>query len=81
MVWGLCSIGTFCHEYSHTLGLTDYYDTDEGGSGGVAKGMWNVTALMDGGNFNDNGDTPPAYNALDREILGIGKPEQMKIGT
>ena len=81
LVWGLCSIGTFCHEYSHTLGLTDYYDTDEGGSGGVAKGMWNVTALMDGGNFNDNGDTPPAYNALDREILGIGKPEQMKIGT
>lgn len=81
LVWGLCHIGTFCHEYSHTLGLRDYYDTDEDGSGGVAKGMWEITALMDGGNFNDSGRTPPSYNAVDREILGIGKPETMRLGT
>ena len=81
LVWGLCSIGTFCHEYSHTLGLSDYYDTDDEGSGGTANGMWNSTALMDGGNFNDSGDTPPNYNALDRHILGIGKPEKMTPGS
>ncbi|MBO5635600.1 MAG: M6 family metalloprotease domain-containing protein [Bacteroidales bacterium] len=80
LVWGLCSIGTFCHEYSHVLGLDDYYDTDEEKSGGMANGMWEITALMDGGNFNDAGRTPPSFNALDREILGIGKPEEMKLG-
>ena len=80
LVWGLCSIGTFCHEYSHTLGLEDYYDTDEEGSGGFSNGLWASTALMDSGNFNDNGKTPPAYNAVDREILGIGKPEKMALG-
>ena len=81
LVWGLCTIGTFCHEYSHVLGLEDYYDTDEEGSGGEAKTMWGYTALMDGGNFNNVGKTPPFYNSLDREILGIGKPETMKTGT
>ena len=80
LVWGLCSIGTFCHEYSHTLGLEDYYDTDEEGSGGFSNGLWASTALMDSGNFNDNGKTPPAYNAVDREILGIGNPEKMALG-
>ena len=81
LVWGLCTIGTFCHEYSHVLGLRDYYDTDEDGSGGTAESMWESTALMDGGNFNDSGRTPPYYNAVDREILGIGKPETMALGT
>ena len=81
LVWGFCSIGTFCHEYSHTLGLDDYYDTDDEGSGGIADGMWSSTSLMDGGNFNDSGDTPPNFNALDRHILGIGKPEAMRLGS
>ena len=81
MVWGLCYIGTFCHEYSHVLGLEDYYDTDGDGSGGESKAMWVSTSLMDGGNFNDSGRTPPYFNAVDREILGIGKPEVMTVGT
>ncbi|MBQ8061210.1 MAG: M6 family metalloprotease domain-containing protein [Bacteroidales bacterium] len=81
LVWGLCTIGTFCHEYSHVLGLEDYYDTDGEGSGGQANTMWVSTALMDGGNFNNDGRTPPYYNALDRELLGIGKPEKMTAGT
>ncbi|MBR7004969.1 MAG: M6 family metalloprotease domain-containing protein [Bacteroidales bacterium] len=81
LVWGLCSIGTFCHEYSHVIGLEDYYDTDEEGSGGLSNSMWTTTALMDGGNFNDIGRTPPFFNALDREILGIGRPEKMEPGT
>lgn len=81
LVWGLCSIGPFCHEYAHILGLEDYYDTDEEGSGGLSNGLWGSTALMDGGNFNDNGDTPPYLNALDRHILGIGRPEEMKLGS
>lgn len=68
----LAGIGTFCHEYSHTFGLPDLYDTDYDGSGGEAEALWYSTGLMDGGNRNNSGNTPPNYNAIDREILGLG---------
>ena len=67
-------IGTFCHEYSHTFGLPDFYDTDYEGSGGNSAGLWIWTSLMDGGNQNDFGNIPPYYNAIEREILGICEP-------
>ena len=67
-------IGTFCHEYSHTFGLPDMYDTDYEESGGYAAGLWTWTSLMDGGNMNNNGNTPPNLNAIEREILGISDP-------
>lgn len=70
----LTGIGTFCHEYSHTLGLMDYYDTDYEQSGGMSGSMWTYTALMDGGNMNNNGNTPPYFNAVDREVMGISEP-------
>ena len=74
------TIGTICHEYSHSLGLADMYDTDYGGSGGEAHGLWKSTALMDKGNFNNDGRTPPYYNAIDRDMLGIGQCEELKEG-
>lgn len=74
------TIGTFCHEYSHILGLDDMYDTDLEGSGGKSEALWKTTALMDGGNYNNEGRTPPYYNAIDRDMLGIGKPEELKEG-
>lgn len=74
------TIGTICHEYSHSLGLADMYDTDYGGSGGEADGLWKSTALMDKGNFNNDGRTPPYYNAIDRDLLGIGQCEELKEG-
>lgn len=67
-------IGTFCHEYSHALGLPDLYDTDYEGSGGTGAGLWLWTSLMDGGNQNNYSNTPPYYNAIEREILGICEP-------
>ena len=73
----LTGIGTFCHEYSHTLGLADMYDTDYASSGGCAAALWINTALMDGGNANNNSNTPPYFNAIDREILGIVEPERI----
>jgi M6 family metalloprotease domain len=81
LVWDLAQIGTFCHEFSHTLGLVDLYDTDDDGSGGTCNGMWFQTALMDGGSYNNGGKTPPCYNALDYELLSAGKPETMACGT
>lgn len=70
----LTGIGTFCHEYSHTLGLPDLYDTDYEGSGGEAAGVWIWTSLMDGGNQNNHGNTPPHFNAIEREKLGLCEP-------
>ena len=75
-------IGTFCHEYSHTLGLPDFYDTNYEETGGVAAGFWTKTSIMDGGNYNNMGNTPPYYNALERMIAGISEPEILeKTGT
>lgn len=77
----LTGIGTFCHEFSHTLGLGDYYDTDYEKSGGQADAMWGSTALMDSGNQNNEGNTPPNLNAVDRDALGISEPVTLTAGT
>lgn len=70
----LAGIGTFCHEYSHTFGLPDLYDTNYDNEDGWAAGLWGSTSLMDCGNQNNNGNTPPYLNAVEREILGTGQP-------
>lgn len=78
----LAGIGTFCHEYSHTFGLPDFYDTDYDERGGWAAGLWGNTSLMDSGNQNNNGNTPPYFNAIERELLGLNEPEVLeKAGT
>ena len=69
----MTGIGTFCHEYSHTLDLPDLYDTDYT-TNGWGAGMWTWTSLMDGGNMNNENNTPPFFNAIEREILGIAQP-------
>lgn len=69
----LAGIGTFCHEYSHTMNLPDFYDTDYEVNGWTC-GMWAWTSLMDAGNSNNNGNTPPYFNSVEREILGIAEP-------
>ena len=76
------NIGTFCHEYSHTFGLPDFYDTDYEGSGSyMSAGMWLKTSLMDGGNSNNGGKVPPFYNAVERHILGIGTAHELTLGS
>lgn len=69
----MAGIGTFCHEFGHILGLPDFYDTDYEKSGGRDKGLWG-TSLMDSGNYNNNGVTPPYFNCIERAILGISDP-------
>ena len=73
-------IGTFCHEFSHTLGLSDMYDTDDAASGGIANGLFYTTGLMDGGCHNNFGMTPPHYSAIDYDSLGAGECELMYPG-
>ena len=74
------SIGTFCHEYGHALGLPDFYDTDYEQSGGDADGFWFTTSIMDGGSYNNGGRTPPAYNAVELYCLGLLEPENLEEG-
>ena len=72
-------IGTFCHEFSHFLGLVDLYDTDHG-SGGISKCMWGTLSIMDAGNYNNSGRTPPYFCAIDRELAGSAKYMEIKTG-
>lgn len=58
-------IGTFCHEFSHCLGLPDFYDTQYGPHFGM--GSW---SLMDQGSYNDDGYTPIGYSAYEKEFMG-----------
>ena len=77
----MAGIGTFCHEFSHTLGLSDYYDTDYEQSGGQSDALWGSTALMDGGNANNGGNTPPNFNAPERDEIGIFEAIPLTVGT
>lgn len=61
-------IGTFVHEFSHILGLPDLYKTvDDNSETYVTPGEWSV---LDYGPYNNNGRTPPAYSAFERNALG-----------
>ncbi len=62
-------IGTFCHEFSHVLGLPDYYDT-EYGTNYNSNATPNSWSLMDAGSYNNNGKTPPNYSAYDKYYIG-----------
>lgn len=67
-------IGTFCHEFSHVIGLPDYYDTDYGKNydNDATPGKW---SLMDGGSYNDN---PPLYSIFDKYYMGWATPKILK---
>ena len=65
------SIGTFCHEFGHVLGLPDLYDTDYNH---YTVGNWDIMCT---GNYNNNGRTPPTYSAYERFFLGWLTPKQL----
>ena len=77
----LAGIGTFCHEFSHILGLCDLYDTDGEKSGGKSDGLWDSLSLMDAGNYNNSGRTPPNYTAVELWLLRLIDPEPMEVGS
>ena len=61
-------IGTLCHEMGHTLGLPDFYPTDNSKKGDN-QGM-EYWSLMDSGNYLNNGYAPVPFNAYEREAFG-----------
>ena len=76
----LCGIGTFCHEYTHTFGIPDMYDTVHPLDGTRSEALWHSLALMDAGNQNNNGKTPPYYNAVERWFFGLDAPKELSLG-
>ncbi|MBQ7162014.1 MAG: M6 family metalloprotease domain-containing protein [Bacteroidales bacterium] len=75
----MCGIGVFCHEYGHTLGLPDFYDTDYEGSGGECLGLDNLS-LMASGCYNNDSRTPPYLTAEELMELGWLQPEPLTAG-
>lgn len=61
-------MGTFGHEFGHTLGLPDLYDYD-GSSAGI--GAWGMMAY---GSWNDGGDTPAHVSAWSKIQTGWVNP-------
>lgn len=75
----LTAIGTACHEYAHTLGLMDMYDTDGTSSGGRAAGLGSLS-LMSAGNYNNQSRTPPYLTSEERWSLGWMTPTTISEG-
>ena len=71
----LDGIGTACHEFSHTLGLADIYNT-QGGKDFVGK--WDVMSIGSyiGKKWGD-GTHPMAYSAFERWQLGWLEPKAL----
>lgn len=64
-------IGTFCHEFSHVMGLPDFYETNYQTTGIHTLCEWDI---MDYGPYNNNGNTPPNYSAYERWFMGWIRP-------
>ena len=62
-------IGTFCHEFSHTLGLPDFYNTSSSSDSetNAAMGFWSI---MDYGCYENEGFSPVGYTAFEKYSLG-----------
>ena len=77
----VAGIGTFVHEFSHVLGLPDFYNTK---ATDFTMDMWSV---MDYGMYNAEGFVPCAYTSFERYSLGwipmhtLEGPTTMSIGT
>ena len=73
-------IGTFCHEFSHVLGLRDAYNTVD--SSKKQLGKWD---LMERGSYLNNSRTPCSYSAFERYSIGwlnltdIDTPAEMEL--
>lgn len=77
----VAGIGTFVHEFSHVLGLPDFYNTKEED---FTMDVWSV---MDYGMYNGEGFVPCGYTAFERYSLGwipmytLDESDTMEIGT
>ncbi len=72
-------IGTFCHEFSHCLGIPDMYDVSADGSGdNYGMYRWDI---MSSGNYNGNSFIPSAYTSYERALAGWAEPIELTTDT
>lgn len=63
----MTGIGTFCHEFSHALGLPDMYDVNGAtGGNGHTPGFWDVMDYQ----FMYDGYRPMEYSGYERSMMG-----------
>lgn len=62
-------IGTTCHEFAHSLGLPDFYDTDYDEANDEAGAVYAFSTMCDGA-YNNDGCTPPWFTIEERMMLG-----------
>ena len=78
----VAGIGTFCHEFSHVLGLPDLYDADSDGSGGVNSKHPMTWSVMASGFRSNSGRNPAGYSLFERYALGFAQPTLIdSVGT
>lgn len=65
----ISGIGTACHEFSHCMGIPDFYDTAGGGCFGMDA--WD---LMDYGSYGCDGYEPTGYNTYEKWVSGWIEP-------
>ncbi len=70
-------IGTFCHEFSHVMGLPDLYTTDYNSYQTLTPGEY---SLMDYGSYTNDSRTPPTYSIYERNAMGWADIEELKPG-
>lgn len=68
-------IGTFCHEFSHVIGLPDLYATNNATH--KTCGRWDI---LDYGPYNNDGNTPPGYSTYERFFCGWLTPRVLSTG-
>ena len=73
----LDGIGAACHEFSHCLGIPDFYDTNNAG-GIYGTGRWDV---MCSGSYNNNSRTPAGYTSYERMFAGWLTPTELNTMT
>ena len=71
----IAGIGTLCHEFSHCMGIPDFYDTEYSGNFGM-----NSFDLMNSGSYNGNGYCPAGYTAYERMVSGWIDPIEITKG-
>ena len=71
-------IGTICHEYTHCLGIPDFYDTSDNETQNYGMGKWD---LMCNGSHNDSGFCPPNYSSWEKWWCGWLTPTELTEDT
>lgn len=64
-------IGLFCHEFSHTMGLPDHYDTEYKDADNQSPEFWD---LMDAGEYTYDGYWPTPYTPWQKMLMGWATP-------